>query len=224
MRLLNRLTDILSANLNDLIESYEDPELLLKQAVREMDESIQAALQDAVKVVAHEKILARQLADEESAVTLLRRQAEAAVQRGEYQAAREALRHKRDREAVCALLAKQLEELTGAGQTLRRQIETMRRRAEEANRKLVLLAARQRAAEARQRLLREFSLAPIGEDAFQKFERMCRKVERTEAEADALAELTGSPETVAGMSTSQTGASDNEIEAELEALKAQSGV
>ncbi|HVC98244.1 MAG TPA: PspA/IM30 family protein [Pirellulales bacterium] len=81
MRWLNRLTDILSANLSDLIERYEDPELLLKQAVREMDESIRAALQDAVKVVAHEKILARQLADEESAVTLSRRQAEAAVQR-----------------------------------------------------------------------------------------------------------------------------------------------
>src|SRR5258708_38488856 len=192
MRLLTRLTDILSANLNDLVERYEDPELLLKQAVREMDESVRAALQDAVKVVAHEKILARQLADEESAVTLCRRQAEAAVQRGDDHLAREALCLKRDRETVCASLAKQLEESTAVGQTLRRQIEAMRRRAEGANRKLAVLAARPRAAKARQRVLREFSLVPIGEDAFQKFERMCRKVQRTEAEADALAELTGS--------------------------------
>jgi len=224
MRLFNRLSDILSANLNDLVERYEDPELLLKQAVREMDESIRAALQDAVKVVAHEKILARQLADEESAVTLCRRQAEAAVQRGEDHLAREALRLKRDREAVCASLAKQLEESTTVGQTLRRQIESMRRRAEEANRKLLLLATRQRAAKARQRLLKEFSHVPIGDDAFQKFERMCRKVERTEAEADALAELTGSSATVFESSANCSGAGDNEIEAELEALKAQAGV
>jgi len=224
MRWLNRLTDILSASLNDLVERYEDPELLLKQAVREMDESIRAALQDAVKVVAHERILARQLADEESAVTLSRRHAEAAVQRGEDHLARQALRQKRDREAVCASLSKQLEESTAVGQSLRRQIETMRRRAEEANRKLLLLAARQRAAKARQRLLREFSLVPIGEDAFQKFERMCRKVERTEAEADALAEMTGGRETVFEPPAGRMGTGDNEIEAELEALKAQAGV
>jgi phage shock protein A len=177
-----------------------------------------------VKVVAHEKILARQLADEESAVTLCRKQAEAAVQRGEDHLAREALRLKRDRETVCASLAKQLEESTAVGQTLRRQMESMRRRAEEANRKLLLLATRQRAAKARQRLLKEFSHVPIGGDAFQKFERMCRKVERTEAEADALAELTGGSAMVFESSANCAGAGDNEIEAELEALKAQAGV
>jgi phage shock protein A len=42
MRLLSRLADIVSANLNELIERYEDPELLLKQAVCEMDESLRA--------------------------------------------------------------------------------------------------------------------------------------------------------------------------------------
>src|SRR5260221_14242390 len=128
MRLLNRLSDILSANLYELIERYEDPELLLKQAVREMDESIRAALENAVKVVAHEKILARQLADEESAVSLWRQRAGAAVHRGEDQVAREALRHKHDREVVSAPAAKQLEEATQVRQTLRRQIDTMRRR------------------------------------------------------------------------------------------------
>jgi phage shock protein A len=223
MRLLNRLSDIVSANLNELVERYEDPELLLKQAVREMDESIRVALEHAVKVVAHEKILARQLADQESAITLWRQRAEAAVQRGEDQAAREALRHKRGHEAVCGSLAKQLEEATRAGQSLRKQIAALRLRTEEARRKLVLLAARQRAAQARQRLLREFNAVPIGGDAFQKFERMCRKVERTEAEADALAELTGNDCAVAELCTSEVGTGDKDIEAELAALKGQCG-
>jgi phage shock protein A len=100
----------------------------------------------------------------------------------------------------------------------------MRRRADEANRKLLLLATRQRAAKVRQRLLREFSLAPIGEDAFRKFERMCRKVEQTEAEADALAELTAGPDTVFELTAVRVGNGDKEIEAELDALKAQVGV
>src|SRR5262245_60996471 len=141
MRLLNRLTDIVSASLNDLVERYEDPELLLRQALREMDDAIRAAMQSAVKVVAHEKVLARQLADEESVITLWRQRAAAAVQRGDDQAARDALRQKRDREAVSEGLARQLEEAGRAAQTLRRQIAAIRLRAEEANRKLVLLAA-----------------------------------------------------------------------------------
>jgi phage shock protein A len=217
MRLLSRLTDIVSANLNELIERYEDPELLLKQAVCEMDESLRAALENAVKVVAHEKLLARQLAAEEAAAGSWHAQATAAVQRGDEEAARAALRNKRERESVIAKLSQQLAEATAAGQTLRRDIEALRLRTDEARRKLTLLAARQRAAEARQRLLREFNAAPLGDEAFAKFERMCRKVEAAEAEAEALAELSGrklpqppAPETA-------------DVEAELKELKATCG-
>jgi phage shock protein A len=223
MKLLNRVADILSANLSELIERYEDPELLLKQAVRQMEESIRTAMEHAVKVVTHEKILARQVADEESVVTLWRQRAESAVRRGEDHVAREALRQKRCHEDHCESLAKQLGEATRAGQTLRGEIESMRLRAEEANRKLHLLAARQHAAIARQQLLREFSRTPFGEEAFQSFERMCRKVERTEAEADARAELSGERPAVATFSDLPGSAGDSQVETELAAIKAQIG-
>ena len=223
MKLLNRVTDILTANVSELIEKYEDPELLLKQAVREMEESIRTAMEHAVRVVTHEKLLARQLAEEETSVTLWRQRAESAVQRGDDPAARDALRLKRSHAALCESLAKQLEEASRAGQALRSEIEVMRLRAEEANRKLHLLAARQHAAVARQRLLREFSRSPFGDDAFQKFERMCRKVEQTEAEADARAELSGETSTIAKHSVWQPCEADGQIEAELAAIKTQLG-
>jgi phage shock protein A len=86
-----------------------------------------------------------------------------------------------------------------------------------------LLAARQQAAEARKRLLREFSAIPIGGDAFQKFERMCRKVEQAEAEADALAELSGNDRAAVELFTSGRGAGDKDVEAELASLKGQCG-
>jgi phage shock protein A len=222
MRLIHRLTDILSANVNELIERYEDPELLLKQAVREMDDSLNSALGNAVKVVAHEKLLARELADEETAIAALRRRAEAAVGQGDDATARETLKQKREREATHARLTQQLVEATAVGQSLRRQIHAMRLRLEDARRKLTLLAARQRAAEARQRLLREFSAAPIGDEAFQKFERMCRKVDRTEAEAEALADLAGWVQPCDDLLAIDA-ADDESIEAELGELKAKCG-
>ena len=40
MGVFKRISDIISANLNDLTEGFEDPERMLKQAVREMEETI----------------------------------------------------------------------------------------------------------------------------------------------------------------------------------------
>ncbi|WP_254508729.1 PspA/IM30 family protein [Anatilimnocola floriformis] len=218
MGLFRRLTDILSANVNELLEQYEDPELLLKQAIREMEAAVGTARENAVKVVAEEKLLARQLSAEEAAVALWRERATTAVKRGDDEVARSALVRKREHEAVSTALAKQLEEAATLGQTLRRQIESLRLRTEDARRKLVLLTARQQAAVARQRLLVEFSAAPIGEHAFQKFERLCRKVERTEAETEALAELSGD---LASHDFTAEQDAREEIEGELSVLKAQ---
>jgi phage shock protein A len=214
MGLVKRITDILSSNVNELVEKYENPELLLKQAVREMEESIRVALEHAAKVIADEKLLLRQLAAEESAAQAWQRRAEKAVQKSDDSEAKGALRHKRDHEAIIASLTTQLAEVAHAGKSLRQQIDVMRSRVHDANRKLVLLAARQRTAEARQRLLRQFSDLPLGEDAFHKFDRMCRKVERTEAEADALAELTHYRDPSEEVDT------EDQIEAELRELKA----
>ncbi len=36
MRLFKRIGDIISANLNDLTDHFEDPEAMLRQAIREM--------------------------------------------------------------------------------------------------------------------------------------------------------------------------------------------
>ena len=60
MRLFRRIGDIISANLNEVVERFEDPELGLKLAIREMEEAVDSAFDGAVKTVANEKLLARQ--------------------------------------------------------------------------------------------------------------------------------------------------------------------
>ena len=37
MKLLSRVSELVTANLNDLIDQCEDPEKMLRQAVREME-------------------------------------------------------------------------------------------------------------------------------------------------------------------------------------------
>ena len=42
--------NLISANLNEMVDHFEDPEKMLKQAVHEMEQAVAAALDSAVKV------------------------------------------------------------------------------------------------------------------------------------------------------------------------------
>ena len=63
MGLFKRVSDIISANLNDLIERFEDPEKMLNQVISEMETAIgkelyerAAELRDAIKLLKAQKL------------------------------------------------------------------------------------------------------------------------------------------------------------------------
>jgi phage shock protein A len=62
MRLFRRIGDIVAANLNDLVDRFEDPEVMLKQALSEMETMIEDATAAAARAIAGERLLARDLA------------------------------------------------------------------------------------------------------------------------------------------------------------------
>lgn len=221
MGVVRRLSDLWNAHLHELIERFETPEVMLKQAVREMEESLQSSLAAAARVIAHEKLLTKQLAELTAQIARVQQQAEAAVRRNDDAAARQALSEKQTCERTAAILAAQLAEVSHASSHLRRQIETMRRRVAEARRQQALLAARQQAAEFRSRSAREFESAEhpaFSDTAWEKFERFRRKVEQSEAEAEALSELVAPGRTLRQLLDIGDEASDP-IDAELSALK-----
>ena len=61
MGVFKRISDIISANLNDLTEGFEDPERMLKQAIREMEETIAEVTNQTAKAMANETTLSREL-------------------------------------------------------------------------------------------------------------------------------------------------------------------
>ena len=56
MGLFQRVGDIISANLNELLDRFEDPEVMLKQAIREMETSLTQARQEVSRALASEMI------------------------------------------------------------------------------------------------------------------------------------------------------------------------
>ena len=105
-----------------------------------------------------------------------------------------------------------------AVKTQRRQLEGMEAKLAEAIRRLGTLTARNRAAEIRGRAAQQGANAATNLDtnAFEKFDRLTRRVEMAEAEAEAMAELSGDATDDA---FDQLESVDHDIEDELSRLK-----
>ena len=96
----------------------------------------------------------------------------------------------------------------------------------DAQRRLSTLSARSRAAEIRSKMA-VTDVAQLDEhDAFAKFERLSKKVETAEAEAEAMAELARSrkgPSSESAADEAEVSGAQLEIDAELAALKQRKG-
>ena len=218
MRLFQRIGDIIAANLNDLVDRFEDPEVMLKQAIREMETMIEEATGAAARAIAGERLLAKDLADHERKAQRWHARAEEAVRQGDDDLARQAIARAHEHEAMARALVEQRSSAEQTAQALRRQVSAMKAKQAEARRKLASLSARRQVAET-SRALRGMG-APFahGANGFARFERMHRQIEQAEAEAQALAELhEGSESSLEAEAASREQA--RRVEAELAAIK-----
>jgi phage shock protein A len=217
MGLFKRMSDIVSANLNEMAETYENPEKMLKQAVREMETSIDEARRDVARSMASDKVVASQLAENERQAKHWQSRAEAAIEAGDDHLARKALSRKQEYEKIAAALKDQHSVASESSTTLLRQLEAMQAKLSEAKRQLGTLTARKKAADVRSRMSLGMPAPELNHDAFAKFDRMREKVEMAEAEADALRELAG--ELPRDERLPEPGDIDLEVDAELLELK-----
>jgi phage shock protein A len=190
MGLLRRCGDVVTANLNDLVDRCEQPEKMLKQAVREMEQAVGAALDGAAKVIASERLLARQAADNRQRAEQWRSRARDLLSRGDEAGARLAAARTIECERIALAIDAQRAAAEQTAARLRRRVDTMQIKVDEARHQLASLIARRRAAEA-QRTVATHLHAATAATPFARYERLLRQVEGAEAEADALGELLG---------------------------------
>ena len=79
MSLLDRVSTLLRANLNDLVEKAEDPERLLKQIVLDMENQLLQVKTQVAIAIADQHLLEKKKAEHESEAAVWRRKAELAV-------------------------------------------------------------------------------------------------------------------------------------------------
>lgn len=217
MNLFTRIGDILSANLNELVDRFEDPESMLKQAIREMETALTQTLDGAARVIAGEKLLARRIAQHTQESETWQQRAVQRVAAKDDDGARRALRRRQELEKLLAALREELAETESHSATLRRQIDAMHVKLAEARRKFATLSARRQAAQARLALGTGTAGCAVRAQPLNRFNQLCEQVERAEAEAVARSELVGSSweEEFAD----EAGPQESDIESQLQSIK-----
>lgn len=219
MGIFTRARDIISANINALLDEAEDPEKLAGLMVREMEDTLIelkascAGAMAAKRRVQRDKEFALERAEEWA------RRAQRAVDKGRDELAREALLEKRRHSERCEALDRELEHIDRLVEQYHvdvQQLEDKLKTARERQRMLVqrhIHALRKRRAEID---IRRFDDAEV----LARFDQVEQRIERMEADADLVnfGRRPGLAEEIDALDD------DGEIEKELQQLKAASSV
>ena len=219
MGIMDRVATVIKSNLNYLINKAEDPEKMLDQILIQMRQQLVEAKREVAVAIADEKRLGAQLEAEIEQVREWERRATMAVQKGEDDLAREALRRKADHEQIAIGYKKQWDAQRASTENLKNALRALSQKIEEAGRKKNLLIARQKRAEA-QKHIHEVMTGLTDTSAFESFDRMASRVEQIEAQASAAVEIS---QELSGDTMEQRFRaleSSTDIEHELHALKA----
>ncbi|MEO5931291.1 MAG: PspA/IM30 family protein [Candidatus Kapaibacterium sp.] len=219
MSIFGRMSDIFKANINDILDRAEDPEKMIKQMVIEMEEAVNKATIAVGSAIANEKSLERQYTKQLAQVNDWQQKAVQAVGAGRDDLAKQALERKNTIQRNATDLERMYGEAKTSATQLRGQLDQLKSKLDEARMRQNTLIARSQAAKAKKQIAQSFS--GIGSDAFSKFDKLEQRVEKTEAEADAFAQLAGE-NTSLDDQFRQLGTS-TAADDELAALKAQLG-
>ena len=216
MGVFTRLRDIVSSNINAMLDAAEDPEKLIRLIVQEMEDTLIEVKANCAGAIASRKKAERAEAAARAAVAEWHDRAGLAIDRGREDLAREALKEKKKYEEKADLFA---EEAIACGEIVAQYkqdiaaVEEKIQAARDKHRLLVQRHTRARNHKATQTTLRKADSL----EALARFDRLENRIERMEAEADLVdparnASLVEKFEALRG---------DEAIDQELAALKQQ---
>ena len=190
MALLERVSTLIRANLNDLVDRAEDPEKMIKQVILDMqNQLLQVKTQVAISI-ADQHVLEKKQAENEENERQWMKRAELALDKKDDALARAALERSVSYKNMAASFRQQVEDQTTQVENLKSALIKLQQKLSEAQSKADLLIAKHR----RSRALGKATEAKnsMGDNSNSAaFDRMKGKVQQSEAVAQATAELAG---------------------------------
>jgi len=188
MALLERVSTLVRANLNDLIDKAEDPEKMIKQVILDMQNQLLQVKTQVAIAIADQHLLEKKQKENEDKVAEWMRKAELAVDKKQDDLARASLQRVESYRELSDSFAQQVTDQKAQVENLKTALRQLDQKLTEAMAKADLLIARQH----RARAVGKASDAKMNIGDSSKaaaFERMKHKVARSEAVSQAKAEL-----------------------------------
>jgi phage shock protein A len=228
MVILDRIKRIISSNINSLMEKAEDPESLLKELIREMDENIIDLRNEIIRSVAGEKRLARRIESVKEKIQVWQENSEKAVKDGNDELARKAIARKIQEEQRMSDLAEHHKRAFESSESMKEQLKILEDKVQDARRRKEILVARKRSAQTQRAMLsatqgfakaaRESNaLLSESESDISGVSSLEDDILRMETEAEAMQELTTQEPTLEEVF--EKSKTEEEIERRLKELK-----
>ncbi len=190
MALLERVSTLIRANLNDLVDRAEDPEKMIKQIILDMRNQLMQVKTQVAIAIADQHLLEKKQKDNHEAEAEWLRKADLAVDKKLDDLARAAIERSISYKRLVQSFAEQIADQKAQVEELKTALHKLEQKLAEADAKSDMLLARHR----RSRTIEKAADARGGfaeNAASTAFDRMNGKVDRIEAIGQAKTELLG---------------------------------
>ena len=216
MAIFERIGDLIRSNINDLIDKAEDPEKMIKQIIIDMEDQIRKATQGLGTAMGSLNQVKKQLANAQEQSKIWQEKARTCLEQGNEELAKKALENKVKQDKMVTQYQEMATSMDAQVKQIKSEIDVLKQKLEEARSRQAMLVARSQMADAKSQMSK--TLGGIdSKSAFAKMDKMERKIEAKEAEANAFSEVSGIQESENDPFAQMD--KDNSINAELEKLK-----
>jgi len=188
MNILQRVSALVKANINDLIDRAEDPEKMIKQLVQDLNNQLIQTKTTVAQSLADQYMLERKARQAREEAENCQRRAQLAVDKGDDNLARVALQRMNSFERSAEEMERQLESQQRETDALKMALAQLEMKIGEVNRERDVLLARHRRAVAKERIVKTNSQVNP-ERVEELLNSITGYIDRSESSARAHAEL-----------------------------------
>jgi phage shock protein A len=188
MALLERVSTLVRANLNDLVDKAEHPEKMIKQVILDMHNQLLQVKTQVAIAIADQHLLEKKRKENEDKVAEWMRKAELAVDKRQDDLARAALERVESYRTLTEGFAQQVTDQKAQVENLKTALRQLEQKLTEAEAKADLLIAQHRRARAVSKAS-DAKMAGDNGSSAAAFDRMKRKVAYSDASAQAKSEI-----------------------------------
>jgi phage shock protein A len=191
MALLERVSTLIRANLNELIDKAEHPEIMIKQVILDMENQLLQVKTQVAIAMADQHLLEKKQKENEDKIADWGRKAEMAVGKKQDDLARAAIERSLHYKQMSENFRQQVADQTAQVETLKNALNKLTQKLEEARSRSELLISQNRRARTLSKAA-DAQSAISGPDHGATFDRMKHKVRRQEAIGHAKTDLLSS--------------------------------